>query len=112
MIYTSYFGSKKWNYSNGISIARYEPQWYKGFRCEELYPPDEILKLYKAGRINERTYTSLYYEQVLDRLNPDRMYSLLQGMILLCYEKPGQFCHRYIVAKWFREFDYPVFELE
>ena len=27
----------------------------------------------------------------------------LQDIVLLCYEKPGRFCHRHILAEWIKE---------
>ena len=31
---------------------------------------------------------------------------------LICYEKPGDFCHRHLVAKWLREHGVDCTELE
>ena len=111
MIYTSYFGSKKWNYGNAVSIARYSPRWYQGHIYEPLFPTDRILKMYHTGMLTDKGYADMYYEQVLLHLNPNDIYNDLDGKILLCYEKPDDFCHRHLVAQWLRDFDYPVFEL-
>ncbi|HEY9597454.1 MAG TPA: DUF488 family protein, partial [Cyanophyceae cyanobacterium] len=47
------------------------------------------------------------YNDQLFLLNPRQVWDELHELardaepILLCYEKPGQFCHRRLVAKWF-----------
>jgi uncharacterized protein (DUF488 family) len=35
----------------------------------------------------------------------------LEGKVLLCYEKSGDFCHRHLVAEWLRRYGYEVKEL-
>ena len=55
-------------------------------------------------------YTRRYQAEVLDKLDPvavvmdlDRLCYLPEGpveAILLCWEPPGAFCHRRLVAEW------------
>ena len=33
-----------------------------------------------------------------------------KDIALICYEKPGEFCHRNIVREWLKEFGYKVEE--
>jgi len=42
----------------------------------------------------------------------DHLYFMSDGMdiALVCYEKPGDFCHRHLVAEWLRAADIPVEE--
>jgi len=41
------------------------------------------------------------YQEILDRLDPRKVYQELgEDAILLCWEKPGEFCHRRLVAEW------------
>lgn len=104
---TSYFGNLK-HLKNPLSISGKAPDWFAGPQCKKLAPTWEIFSAYRSGEIDEEGYTREFYEQVLKPLNPHDMYSYLtktygEDVILLCYEKPGDFCHRRIVANWFEE---------
>ena len=64
-----------------ISIARFNKFW-KGEEFKKLAPPAEIIKLK-----NEELYTKLYYEKVLNKLNPHEVYEEIgEKSVLLCYE--------------------------
>ena len=107
-MYTGYFGKVK-NYPKDkgykyISIARFNRFW-NGEEFKKLAPPAENIKIE-----DETLYTKLYYEQVLNKLNPKQVYDELgDNAVLLCYEKWADikecktFCHRRIVAKWLEE---------
>jgi hypothetical protein len=101
----SYFA--KYKGSNGISIARGTPGWFVGPSYPPLFPTWELINLAKAGGIEE--YTRRYYEEVLKPLDPrqviDDLNSLVNGEpVLLCWEKPGDFCHRHLVIKWLKNY--------
>lgn len=60
-----------------------------------------------------------YKEQVLGKLKPIdiinkiRKLSVENGfkeVVLLCYERPNDFCHRHLVAEWLREAGYNIEE--
>jgi len=51
---------------------------------------------------NIKYYIKEYYLQVLKNLNPEDIYKELNNSVLLCYEESNQFCHRHIVAEWFK----------
>ncbi len=108
-MYTGYFGKiKSYPKNKGykyISIARFNRFW-KGEEFKKLAPPAEIIKIE-----DEKLYTKLYYEKVLNKLDPKQVYAELgDNAVLLCYEKwtdikEGKtFCHRRIVAKWLKEY--------
>jgi hypothetical protein len=43
----------------------------------------------------------MYHECVLDNLGARTVYRELgSNAVLLCYERPDEFCHRHIVAAW------------
>ena len=54
------------------------------------------------GGINMRYITyDEFYDKILNELDPYQVFKELgENSVLLCYEKPGQFCHRHLVAKW------------
>lgn len=94
-----------------ISIAGKAPAFYEREYLEykKLAPKYSFFSEWKDKKITNEDYVRLYKEQVLKGLGPQ---TILQELIflansckfaLLCYEKPGDFCHRHIVAKWFSQ---------
>jgi hypothetical protein len=107
-MYTGYFGKvKSYPQNKGykyISIAKSNKFW-SGDEYKKLAPPFDIVKI-----DNVELYTKLYYEKVLNKLDPNEVYKELgENAVLICYEKWADiesgktFCHRRIVAKWFEE---------
>lgn len=94
MIQTSYF-AKAAKMDNAVAISIGVPKWFKGERYPALAPSWSLVK-----ESNEKTYRERYYREVLSRLNPVYVADDLEGKILLCHEKPGDFCHRRLVAEW------------
>ena len=113
-IYTSYFG----NYRNfgeliPLSIALYSPKGFTGHTLKVLAPNREILQC----KNDVEEYTNLFNKK-LGLYNAKKIYDYLsdisksKDIVLLCYEKPPQFCHRHLVGDWFHnELDIEVEEL-
>lgn len=98
-MYTSYYAKYKGN--NGISIAGKCPSFYKGKEYKKLAPKYTWWKNWKDGLIDNNEYIKLYYETVLNKLDPQQVYNELgENAVLLCWENKDKFCHRHIVAKW------------
>ncbi len=51
--------------------------------------------------VNTKFYITEYWNQVLSKLDPEKVYKDLDNSILLCYEDNMEFCHRHVVAAWF-----------
>jgi hypothetical protein len=94
MIQTSYY-QKSGSLPNAVGISQGVPKWFTGALYKKLAPPWEIVKIE-----NEATFRRLYQEMVLSKLNPVHVADDLEGKVLLCWELPGQFCHRRLVAEW------------
>lgn len=107
---TSYFGRMNSNNFkhrkdlNWVSIAR-SAKHYSGRVYEPLMPTWDLINL-----TDEVEYEILYRDQVLSKLDPQKVYDDLgEDAILLCHEKwddikSGKaFCHRRIVAEWLEE---------
>lgn len=113
-IYTSYLAKAK-SAVNPICIAYKRPHFWNGYMYPTLGPPEQLLKAYKDGRINERGFTRQFVMH-LDKLDADIVVRDLiqladdETFTLVCYEKPGTFCHRHLVARWFARYGYHVHE--
>ncbi|WP_156181066.1 DUF488 family protein, N3 subclade [Desulfovibrio sp. TomC] len=104
MITTSYFAREK-NIPNPVCIAQVKPSWSKSKEYKKLAPPWNLVGRYKKGTVSTQQYTQEYSFFVLSRLNPVEVLNEIKSLFgddasLLCYEKPGDFCHRRIVAEW------------
>ena len=105
MIYTTYFSAIK-KLPEGVepvSIARFLPKSIKIRSCSKFFPPEELIKGYKSGKLSADDYASRYNAEVLAGLNAKAAAKALDGKALVCYEKTGDFCHRNLVAEWFRK---------
>jgi hypothetical protein len=99
----------------GISVG--EPKFPLGYTCEFIrrLAPWGLLEVPDADEFSQR------YRERLDALGIDavrrRFRSIsaghdYRGLVLLCFEPVGQFCHRRVFADWFeREDGQPVPEL-
>lgn len=103
-IYTGYYGNlKAYAGLKSIGISIGTPRWLP--RMEKyplLFPKRWMLPL------EREPYTEAYRTHILMGLNPRAVLSDLERLsggadvVLLCYEKPGDFCHRQLVAEWLR----------
>ena len=111
MIYTSYFAKLKDLPDNiiPISICDKAPNWYKGLHYKKLAPKYDFFMKWKETHDNDY-YIKCYNEQVLNKLDVINVVRDLicivpedttgEYICLVCYEKPGDFCHRHLVADW------------
>jgi hypothetical protein len=97
MIYTSYY-RKVAQDPRTVMITRTVPKGYKGARFIQLAPPYHLFGLNDPVLFRRR-----YREEVLSKLDAKEIARNFEGKILTCYEGPGKFCHREVVAEWLRE---------
>lgn len=118
MIYTSYFANVK-NLPctlQPIAICGKSPVEWHYPEYKRLAPKWEFFKVWKETHDNEY-YIKEFNRLVLKSLNADSVVSELMKFCapgtepcLICYEKPGDFCHRHLVADWLKENGYEVKE--
>ena len=96
---TSYFA--KYKNDDGVSIAIKSPTWFIGDSYPDLFPRWSFLQQYFKDH-DEDAYVVAYYDQILSKLDPNKVFTDLKDKTLLCWEKSGEFCHRRIVAEWLR----------
>lgn len=101
-IYTSNY-SRCAGHENAVSISASTPKDFTGKHIAHLAPTWDIITPYKLGLIGPFEYAELY----LKILTEDRgltakgiFNDIPHGTIMLCYEKPKQFCHRRVLAEW------------
>lgn len=115
-IFISYYASKDTNMDDYIvQISTSCPKGVLPDICfQSLYPDYRtMVSPHKAGIISDEEYIRRYTEQVL---NPNRNRILAgikelsvtakeegRDIRLMCWEKPGDFCHRYLVSNWLNE---------
>jgi len=100
-IYTSNYDRCGGN-KNAIAISVRVPAENVFNQLPSLAPTWDLVKDYKTGKINDAEYVVKYLTILKERdLTPAKIYDAIpDGAILLCYEKPGQFCHRRVLAIW------------
>ena len=74
------------------------------FSLKKFAPSWDIFSKWKSGEIDNFQYTERFNQEILDKLDKEEVLKFLDSfetdIILLCYEKSGDFCHRHIVAEW------------
>ncbi len=88
-----------------ISIARFAPRRHPaGYRVFSKLAPGKWF-----NSVTEAEYRRRFAEEILAPLDPQATWDALHALaapyepLLLCYEKPGEFCHRRLVANWFEQ---------
>lgn len=111
-MYTGYFAKLKTYEKEGlipISICGKAPDWYNGFQYKKLAPKYNFFIEWKSGshKGDNEYYIEHFNDEVLDTLNKNDVIEDLKKfsndidkIVLLCYEKPNDFCHRHLVANW------------
>jgi hypothetical protein len=131
MIYTTNFASLRKLSSDiiPISICGKAPEWYKGIQYKKLAPKYNFFMEWKQNHDNQ-FYIEHFQKEVLNTLFVHHSYLELNKLsdgkdfALVCYEsKPSEdmtfediiesdkyFCHRHLVAKWFKDHGFEVKE--
>ncbi len=113
-IYTTYFANVKNLPKNVIPIAicSKAPDSWKGLQYKRLAPKWEFFKIWKETHDND-FYIREFTSKVTGKLNACSVMRELISMVpsgydiaLVCYEKPGDFCHRHLVAEWLTSVGY------
>jgi hypothetical protein len=99
MIFTSNFKIAG-HLPQAVAISQGIPRGWQGRKYKPLAPPWNLVKL-----TDNTQFIRLYKAQVLDRLDAAQVLRDLAGdnLILLCWEAPGEFCHRRVVAAWLQK---------
>lgn len=120
MYYTSYFAKlKKIDKSKYkfVAITNSRPKF-----CDDsiddwsfLGPSKDLLKGYKEGYISQEMYTEVYnkfLKQNWFRFKDFLVAHQNENIVMLCYEKATDFCHRHLLRKFLNEVGIKCEELE
>jgi uncharacterized protein YeaO (DUF488 family) len=108
-IYTSYFGNHR-NFPVGcftISVARFLSSNIKvDLEATVIAPSSTTLFRYKHKEITQEQYKKIYLKQLSDDRGQLKVFikNILEisedrDVLLLCYERDGDFCHRHTLRK-------------
>lgn len=115
-MYTGYFAKLKEYKQAGlipVSISGKAPDWYDGLEYKKLAPKWAFFSEWKNGshKGDNEYYIRQFDTKVLKETSVENILADLANLsngelykvILLCYEKPTDFCHRHLVANWINE---------
>lgn len=112
MIFTTYFAQLRILPRSivPISICGRAPDWYTGLQYKKLAPKWAFFQEWKKSHdnnyyiehFNAEVLAPLTAQQVVEELR-SRLSDGAKDIALVCYEKPGDFCHRHLVADWLCE---------
>ena len=99
MIFTSNFKTAG-HLSQAVATSLGVPRGWTGRRYTRLAPNRRLVKI-----MDPTIFTRLYKFEVLDKLDPMKVIRDLGGdnFVMCCWEHPGVFCHRRVVAAWLRK---------
>lgn len=100
-----------------VSIARFPPKWFQGFRCYVLAPSADLLNRYHNG-LSQYHYGVRYRRDVLGHIDVHKVFEDLarlacgRDIVLCCFEPAFEFCHRRLLARYVQEvWGYSIEEL-
>ena len=112
MLYTaSYYDPQDW-VGRPYRVSRAHPrgrktQWET---LPFLYPPLELLRAYRDGRLDFETLSGEYLRNLDEKLLVDyrlrkwlEQLPILGDATLLCFERGDDLCHRRVAAQWLGE---------
>jgi uncharacterized protein YeaO (DUF488 family) len=108
-IYTSYFANYRKFPKDCIafSLARILKWESPMEKLIQFAPSNDLFNAYKSGMLSEEDFKEVYLNQLND-LSEDELDEIVskiiespsEDVLLLCYEKKGDFCHRHILREF------------
>ena len=121
-VYTGYFAKipdyKNAGFTSLIAITAFLPKKLSFMKkCTDILIDESPLQLApdKDILINYKNDDNIAkyirdYASILSKLDVHKVYNVLKGSILLCYESSNDFCHRHLITMWLRSHNYKADE--
>ena len=100
-----------------VSISIFPPKGWTGMNARQFAPSYELLKAYHLG-LSKSDYEKEYRQQISKIRNIHTLFENLvqkangRDIVLLCYEKVGDFCHRHILSDIiYEQYGYRITEI-
>lgn len=123
-LYTSYTANwRNWKDLDVVKICimrfpNFDLERYQALHFKGLAPSIELMNDYKAGKINEQVFETIYIEQLLtDKESIEDAYKVKRllnegiDVLLICCEGKHKFCHRNILRKIYESIGFECKEL-
>lgn len=113
-IYTSYYSKvSRLDTSDYllVCVSNTSPEWFdkKLYKIDSnVYPDWTTINHYKSGEITRDQFRALYVRKISGQTQPEFIYQELENLgriydkeniVLLCWEKDSQACHRTMLAE-------------
>jgi hypothetical protein len=109
-IYTSYFAKVmhhpdvKSGKLDPVCIANTQPNGFNLYTDNILTPHRFLVAQLKAGTISESIYRLKYIQLLDERIRDINVINtILKNSVLVCWEAPDKFCHRFVFADWYMQ---------
>ena len=100
-----------------VSISRFPPRGFKGYKCYDFAPSAALLKSFRNG-LSKSDYSVKYRRDVLEAIDVHKVFEGLavkacgRDIVLCCFEPAFNFCHRRLLASYVQEvWGYSIEEL-
>lgn len=103
--------SKKYNDVPKLGISLSVPKFFlslpESYHCKSLAPTPELLNAYKSGKIDWQGYVE-WFKRLMKTSMRNSLNKLIDvvkntDVIIVCYEKDVNFCHRGLIGKYIQE---------
>ena len=92
-------------------MAGITPENFRYRKFLLLAPKYSWWKLWHDEHLPNSWYEEQYFTTVLNKLDAKKVVREFgKNPVLLCYEKPDEFCHRHLIAKWLQQNNFQVKE--
>lgn len=112
-IKTGYFGKMKKYIELGytpVGIVLFKPKWYTGENLRKYAPSIGLFNDYRNKSINGEEFYTVYKQEIeKTSIFPFKRYIEelksrgINKIVLLCFEKPEDVCHRHVFAEFIKE---------
>lgn len=101
--YSQFMRNAGKDFSNIVAISRTSPEWFKGENRLDLAPTWHVLRTFQTSRklpSDKQKYTMDYISNLRKTTDLLEVVESLNNKSVVCYEEPGEFCHRFLLIEY------------